>query len=243
MRVKLTISYDGTNYCGWQVQPSGKTVQEQLEKAVFSATGESVRVTGSGRTDSGVHARGQVAHFDTQSTIPAEKFYKALNVFLPQDVRVLDSCKAQEDFHACNSAKKKTYEYSFYLSQVDLPLKDRYAVRLEKLPDLEKIKTVANAFLGEHDFKAFCASGSGAKTTVRTIYNIDVQQGKEQLVFSITGNGFLYNMVRILVGTLLEVGYGRINEEQILEMLKTGSRSLGGKTLAAKGLCLQSVEY
>ena len=116
MRIRITVAYDGTNYCGWQVQPNGTTVQEQLENALFLATGERVRITGSGRTDSGVHAKGQVAHFDTESTIPAEKFYKVLNVYLPQDIRVIDSRKAEDNFHACNSAKRKTYEYSVYVS-------------------------------------------------------------------------------------------------------------------------------
>ena len=243
MRVRLTISYDGTEYCGWQVQPNGVTVQEQIENAVFLATGEKVRVTGSGRTDAGVHAKGQVAHFDTKSTIPAAKFYRALNVYLPQDVRVINSCEEKQSFHACNCAKKKTYEYSFYISEIENPLKERYAVKLEKLPDLKIIEELASAFTGEHDFKAFCASGSGAKTTVRTIYKIDVSLKDNDLVFIITGNGFLYNMVRIMVGTLIEAGFKKIEKEQIIKMLETGERSLGGRTLLAKGLCLKGVEY
>lgn len=243
MRISLTVSYDGTRYCGWQVQPNGITVQEQIEKAIFSATGEKVRVTGSGRTDAGVHAKGQVAHFDTESSIPAEKFYKALNVFLPEDIRVLESCGRDQSFHACNGAKRKTYQYSFYVSEVENPLKDRYFVKLEKMPNLILMKEISTCFIGEHDFKAFCASGSSAKTTVRTIYDIGIKTCENDLVFTVTGNGFLYNMVRILVGTIIEAGYGKIKKEQVQKMLQTGERSLGGKTLPAKGLCLQSVEY
>ena len=243
MRVKITVEYDGTNYCGWQVQPNGLTVQECVENAVFLATGEKVRVTGSGRTDAGVHAQGQVAHFDTNCTIPPEKIYKALNVHLPQDIRVLSSERAEDDFHACNNVKKKTYRYSFYISQVEQPLKDRYAVMLDKTPNVELMREGAQSFVGEHDFKAFCSSGSGAKTTVRTIYSVDVVLKEKDLSVTVMGNGFLYNMVRIMVGTLLEVGYGKIPLSTIEQMLKTGKRTLGGKTLPARGLRLEQVEY
>ncbi|MBQ7236940.1 MAG: tRNA pseudouridine(38-40) synthase TruA [Clostridia bacterium] len=243
MKVKLTVSYDGTDYCGWQVQPNGVTVQQKIEEAVFSATGESVRVTGSGRTDAGVHAEGQVAHFDTNCTIPPEKICKALNVYLPQDIRVLKSERADDNFHACTNAKKKTYRYSFYLSDVELPLCDRYAVMLDRSPDINLMKKAAKLFVGEHDFKAFCSSGSGAKTTVRTIYDIDVISDGKKLIVDVTGNGFLYNMVRIMVGTLLDVGNEKISQKAIEEMLSTGNRTLGGKTLPAKGLCLLKVEY
>ena len=243
MRVKLLVSYDGTEYSGWQVQPNAISIQENVEKAVLLATGEKVRVTGSGRTDAGVHAQGQIAHFDTNSSIPADKFFKALNVHLPRDIRVIKSESAPSDFHACNNAKKKTYEYSFYISSVEQPLKERYAVKLDKLPDIDKMKECAKSFIGEHDFKGFCASGSSAKTTVRTIYNLDVTSDGQTLTFSVTGNGFLYNMVRILVGTLIDVGNGKTEIEQVKEMIKTGERKLGGKTLPAKGLCLKNVEY
>ncbi|MBQ3115938.1 MAG: tRNA pseudouridine(38-40) synthase TruA [Clostridia bacterium] len=243
MRIKLTLSYDGTAYCGWQVQPNGVSVQEVVEKAIEKATGERVRVTGSGRTDSGVHAEGQVAHFDTESSVPADKFYKAINVHLPADVKILKSEAVTDDFHACNKAKKKTYRYALYLSDVDLPLKDRYAVKIDKLPDLSLVQKVASTLEGEHDFKAFCASGSGAKTTVRTVYKIAIEQKQNDILFCVTGNGFLYNMVRIMVGTLLDVGYGKLTENDVKEMLNTGNRKKGGKTLPAKGLCLINVEY
>ena len=159
MRIKLTLGYDGTNYCGWQVQPNGVTVQQVLEDALKTATGESTRITGSGRTDAGVHAVGQVAHFDTESSIPPERFYKALNAHLPLDIRVIKSERADDNFHACTSAKIKTYEYSLYFSEVEKPLKDRYAVKIDKKPDISVMKEFALELVGEHDFKAFCASG------------------------------------------------------------------------------------
>jgi len=243
MRIKLTVSYDGTNYSGWQVQPNAVTVQQKLEEAVFNATGETVRVTGSGRTDAGVHAVMQIAHFDTNSTIPPERFFKALNVHLPIDIKVLKSEAVSSDFHAVTSAKKKTYAYSFYLSETERPLKDRYAVKLDRAPDFKLMNECAKIFIGEHDFKAFCSSGSGAKTTVREIYDLKVTEVDGDIKLIVTGNGFLYNMVRIIAGTLLKVGYGEITEKEVGEMLSTGNRALGGKTLPARGLCLMEVIY
>ncbi len=243
MRIKLTLSYDGTAYCGWQVQPNGITVQEVVENAVMSVTGEKVRVTGSGRTDAGVHAQGQVAHFDTESTVPPHKFYKALNGYLPQDVKILKSEQIADDFHACNTAKKKTYEYTLYCADTELPLIDRYAVKLEKEPDLKAMQQTAKEFLGEHDFKAFSATGSSVKTTVRTIYDIAVIREEEKIKIRVTGNGFLYNMVRIMVGAILGVGNGELTVEDVKKALATGERAVQIKTLSAKGLCLIKVEY
>ena len=244
MKIKLTVSYDGTNYCGWQVQPNGVTVQEKLENAVEQVTGEKVRVTGSGRTDAGVHAQGQVAHFDTQTkTVQPDKFYRALNAHLPESIRVYKSEQVAEDFDACRTAKKKTYRYSLYLSEVENPLKERVAVRVDDNLDIEKMRELAKVFVGEHDFKCMCASGSSVKTTVRTIYNISIEKNGNDLSFTVSGNGFLYNMVRILVGTLLKAGRGEINERELKQMLGTGKRAMGGRTLPAKGLCLMSVEY
>ena len=242
MRIKLTVSYDGTCYCGWQVQPNGISVQQTLEKAIELATGESVKVVGSGRTDAGVHAAGQVAHFDTKTSIPPQKIYKAINLHLPPEIRVLDSVEVGE-FDARKSAKKKTYCYTLYSGKVEQPLKERYAVYLDTLPDIEKMKSAAKLFIGEHDFKCFNASGGGAKTTVRTIYNIDIEEKGEEIKVYVCGNGFLYNMVRTLVGTLLKAGYEKIDLKQIKTLLDTGDKKLCGKTLPAKGLCLMSVEY
>ena len=217
MKIKLTVSYDGTNYCGWQVQPNADTVQERIEHAVFSVTGEKVRVTGSGRTDSGVHAKGQVAHFTVQKdSVSGERFARALNAYLPSDIRVIKSQQVSEDFDACRTAKKKTYKYSIYLAETELPLKEKYAVWQDRSLDIESIKECATVFLGEHDFKGFCASGSSIKTTVRTIYGLDVDFNGEDLTFTITGNGFLYNMVRIIVGTLIKVGEGNATKKDII---------------------------
>ncbi len=243
MRVKLTLGYDGTEYCGWQVQPNATTVQQKLEEAVFLATGEKVRVTGSGRTDAGVHAKGQVAHFDTECTIPPEKIYRALNAHLPINVRVFKSEQVGQEFHACNSAKKKTYRYSLYLGDTENPLKERYSVKIDGKVDFEKMKEVATLFLGEHDFKGFCASGSGAKTTIRTIYDIAVEKAGDDIKVTVTGNGFLYNMVRIMVGAILLVGKGEIEKREIERMLKYGERPSNARTLPARGLCLERVEY
>ena len=244
MKIKLTVSYDGTNYCGWQVQPNGVTVQEKLENAVEQVTGEKVRVAGSGRTDAGVHAKGQVAHFTTnKESIPPQQFVKALNAHLPEDIRVLKSESVDDSFDACRGAKRKTYKYSTYISQTNLPLKDRYAVKLDRELNVNAVKECAKLFVGEHDFKGFCASGSSVKTTVRTIYDLSVDFNGEDLTFTITGNGFLYNMVRIIVGTLIKVGEGKATEFDVKKMLDLGERTLGGKTLSAKGLCLENVEY
>ncbi|MCQ2386962.1 MAG: tRNA pseudouridine(38-40) synthase TruA [Clostridia bacterium] len=244
MRIKLIVSYDGENFSGWQRQKNGiVSIQGLLEEAVYKLTGENVSVVGSGRTDAGVHALGQVAHFDTNSKIPPQKFCLALNTLLPSGVKVLKSQKVKDDFNARRDAKLKTYKYSVYVSNIEKPLKEKYSVRVFGKVDYEKIKANAKKFVGEHDFKCFCASGSEVKTTVRTITELKVVKRGEDLTFLVTGTGFLYNMVRILVGTLIAVGRGDIKEENIDKMLKTGKRSLGGETLPAKGLCLMNVKY
>ncbi len=244
MKVKLVITYDGTNYCGWQVQPDKITVQQVVEDALEKVVGQKLKVIGSGRTDAGVHAKGQVAHFETPfENIPAEKFYKALNIQLPPDVKVLSSQRVDDDFSARRSAKSKTYSYFCYVSKVEKPLKERFSTKLDFQPDIEKMKDAVEVIVGEHDFKCMCSSGSGAKTTVREVYSIEIEQTGEDICFSVTGGGFLYNMVRILVSTLLEVGYGRITKEQVAEMLKTGKRISTIRTLSPKGLCLMKVEY
>ncbi len=243
MRIKLVISYDGTNYHGWQRQKNGVSVQEVLENAIENATGEKVSATASGRTDAGVHAKGQVVHFDTDSTIPPEKFYKAINPRLPSDIKVLSSAMEKDSFSAVKSAKKKTYKYSFYFSEVELPLRERYAVMLEEEPDFERMQEGAKAFEGEHDFKAFCASGSSVKTTVRRIYSLDIIREEEGFSVLVTGNGFLYNMVRIIAGVILDIGYGKKSVADIEKAFSSGKREVLGKTLPAKGLTLEKVEY
>ncbi len=243
MRITLTVSYDGTAYCGWQIQPNGVTVQEVLQNAIFSLTGERVSVTGSGRTDAGVHAKGQVAHFDTESSIPPERFYLALNPLLPKDIKVIKSAIAPGGFDARKSAKRKTYCYTLYKSDVELPLIDGYAMRIDNGVNLDKMKEVAKLIEGEHDFKAFSRAGGSAKTTVRTVYKIDIADDGEKINIFVCGNGFLYNMVRIIAGTLLVAGEGKLDGNSVKAMLETGRRVEGVKTCPAKGLCLVSVEY
>ncbi len=243
MRIKLVISYDGTNYCGWQKQKNGVSIQQVLENAVAEATNERVIVTASGRTDAGVHAEAQVCHFDTHCTIPPEKFYKALNPLLPNDIKVLSSALVEDGFNARKSAKKKTYKYSFYFGNVDLPLKDRYAVRLEKEPDFEAMLECNKTFIGEHDFKAFCSTGSSVKTTIRNIYSLEIAPESQGFSIIVCGSGFLYNMVRIICSAILDVGYGKLKKEDIIKAFESGKREVLGKTLPARGLMLQKVEY
>lgn len=243
MRIKLTVSYDGTDFSGWQRQTDKTTVQQTIEDAIFSLTGEKVKVVGSGRTDAGVHALGQVAHFDTKSTIPPSNFAKALNTILPLSVKVLKSEEVAKIFDASRTAKRKTYCYSLYKSDVILPLKERYSVMIRKDTDIKVMKNVAKLFVGEHDFKSFCASGSSVKTTVRTIYSVDIVEDGDDVKVYITGNGFLYNMVRIIVGTLVECGQKRLDESVVNKMLTENKRNIGGRTLAPKGLTLIGVEY
>ena len=248
MRYVLKIAYDGTAYAGWQRQKNALSVQEALENAVLSALHEDIRVTASGRTDAGVHAAGQVCHFDSNTiTIPPEKMPDCLNRHLPPDVRVVEGWAADEGFDANRSAKRKTYCYSLYVSPREMPLKDRYSVRIEDAPALEVLQAKAKLFEGEHDFKAFCASGSSVKTTVRRVYQVRVEEGESygsrDIKIFVTGNGFLYNMVRTMVGELLDLSMGRRTEESLTTAYETGERGLLGKTMPAKGLTLVSVEY
>lgn len=246
----LTVSYDGTDFNGWQAQKREKirTVQEILESAGERIFGSPVKITASGRTDSGVHALGQVCSFSVDTSIPPEKIADCFNCILPADVKVLKSGAAGGNFDACRSAKKKTYVYSLYHSLRENPLCERYAVRIQTFPDMEKMRVLAEKFCGEHDFKAFCASDSEVKTTVRTVCGIRIEREKifscEFLRFYVTGTGFLYNMVRSMVGTLLDAGYARKTCAQLAKgILQDLDRNAVGRTMPAKGLCLLSVEY
>lgn len=248
MRYVLKIAYDGTDYAGWQYQPNAPSIQEALENAIFQALGQRLKTTASGRTDAGVHAAGQVCHFDGEGiTVPPEKMPDCLNRFLPADVRALEGWGADNSFDSNRSAKRKTYCYSLYESRRENPLKERFSTRVENIPSIEALRRVAKLFEGEHDFKGFCASGSSVKTTVRTVYEVRVEEseslGSRDIKIYVTGNGFLYNMVRTMVGTLLDVASGKREEESLLSVYQTGDRSLLGKTMSAKGLTLLQVEY
>lgn len=243
MRYAFLLSYDGTNYGGWQIQKNAVTVQSKICEALEETIGYKISVTASGRTDSGVHARAQVCHFDAQTSIPAEKLADAINARLPEDISVLQTVIAPEGFDAQASAKKKTYCYRFYLSQRRHPLNDRYSVQIKYNVDFNKLECAAKLFEGEHDFKAYCAAGSQVKTTVRTIYGIEVRRKGCNIEVFVTGNGFLYNMVRTLVGTMIYYAADRLTEEDIARTLAQGDRNLVGKTMPAKGLTLENVDY
>lgn len=247
MRYALLVAYDGTCYGGWQIQKNAVTVQEKITNALTETLGYRVNVTASGRTDSGVHAAAQVCHFDAETSVPAESFAAALNFRLPDDISVLKSVAAPEGFDAVKSAKKKTYCYRVYLSRFVSPLKDRYAERVGYAVEEAKLLKCADMLTGEHDFKAYCASGSQVKTTVREIYSVDIKKsfsrGSGNLEFFVTGNGFLYNMVRTLAGTMLYFAAGRLSEEEVRRSLDLGDRASVGKTMPAKGLTLEDVDY
>lgn len=248
MRYVMKIAYDGTAYAGWQRQKNALSVQEAVEDAIKTALGVDVRVTASGRTDAGVHAVGQVCHFDGDMlTVPPDKMPDCLNRFLPSDIRIVEGWSADVNFDSNRSAKRKTYCYSLYVSKREMPIKERFAVRIDDAPDLATLQDVAKLFEGEHDFKAFCASGSAVKTTVRTVYEVRVEEtesfGSRDIKIFVTGNGFLYNMVRTMTGELLDLATGKRTKESLFTAYQTGERGLLGKTMPAKGLLLLNVNY
>lgn len=247
MKYAILLSYDGTAYRGWQTQKNGVSVQSVLEQAALAAFGKKVNIVASGRTDSGVHAAGQVCHFSADISVPAEKIADALNFRLPADICVLKSAAVPEEFDANRSSKKKTYVYRMYVARREHPLKSRYAVAVYPRPDIALMQKGAALYCGEHDFKAYCASGSSAKTTVRKVYSVSVEssfsRGSEDITITVCGAGFLYNMVRTMAGTLLYLGLVRVSLQDIINSLECGDRSLAGKTMPAKGLTLESVDY
>ncbi len=242
-RVKLVVAYDGTNYKGWQVQKNGMTVAERLNRALKDLTGEEIQVHGASRTDAGVHAMGNVAVFDTEARMAADKFVFALNQRLPEDICVQDSCEVPMDFHPRFQKTVKTYEYRILNRKFPLP-----AYRLNTYfyyypLDVEKMRKAAAYLVGEHDFSSFCAAGAQVKTTVRTVYSLEVLQDGALITIRITGNGFLYNMVRIIAGTLIRVGSGQWEPEQIPRILEARNRAEAGPTAPAKGLTLMEIRY
>lgn len=243
MRYRIIVEYNGKDFFGWQKQAGLPSVQEALEKAFEKATGKAVVMTASGRTDAGVHALGQVVSFEAETSIPTEKIPYAVNVFLPTGVRILACEKAAPEFNARFDAKRKTYLYKMYVSPHLSPLKADSAVWLTKMPDVELMKKAATTIIGTHDFSAFAATGSTVKDFVRTVYDLKAERAGNDVWVEITGNGFLYNMVRIVVGTLLDVGYGKYPPEYVSEIIEKKDRTLAGKTMPPEGLYLKSVEY
>ena len=242
-RIKLVAAYDGTNYHGSQIQNNGKTIEGVLKTELSSLLQENINLIGASRTDAGVHARGNVYVFDTESHIPPEKFTYALNARLPEDIRIQESCEVPQDFHPRHQDTVKTYEYRILNRKLPLPEYRLYAHFTYETLDIEKMKEACQYFVGEHDFASFCAAGSQVESTVRTIYALHVEKAGELLTISVTGNGFLYNMVRIIAGTLLKVGSGAIAPEEISGIIEGKDRALAGPTAPAKGLTLVEIRY
>lgn len=242
-RVMLVVAYDGTNYRGWQVQPNGITIEQVLNETLSALLGENIAIIGASRTDSGVHALGNVAVFDTESRMPADKICFALNQRLPEDIRVQRSFQVADDFHPRKANCIKTYEYRILNRKISLPTSRLYAHFCYFDLDLEKMRRAAEYLTGEHDFKSFCTVKTQAEETVRRVEEIAVEREGEMVVIRIRGNGFLYNMVRILTGTLVETGLGQREPEQILAVFSSRDRADAGMTAPPQGLCLMEVTY
>ena len=243
-RIKLTVAYDGTNYCGWQLQPNGVTIEEVLNKALSELLREEIQVIGASRTDSGVHARGNIAVFDTEARFPAEKICFAVNQRLPEDVQVQKSEEVPLTFHPRKANCVKTYEYKILNRKIDMPLNRLYCHFCYFDLDVDRMRQAAACLLGEHDFKSFCTVRTQAEETVRTIYRLDINRDSEDVItMRISGSGFLYNMVRIIMGTLVKIGMGVWPPERMEEILEARDRAAAGPTIPARGLTLVSMEY
>mgnify|MGYP000465957124 FL=1 len=241
--IKLTIEYDGKDFNGWQKQPNKLNIQGEIERAIYNITKEEVDLIGSGRTDAGVHALGQVANFKTNSQISIEKLPLAINSQLKNSIVIKEAEEVNERFHSRYNAKRKTYRYIINNSKCGTAIYRNLEYSYPFKLDAEKMKQASKYFEGEHDFKAFKSSGTSSKNSVRTIYKAIVKQEGEKIIIELTGNGFLYNMVRIISGTLLDVGLGKIQPEEIPEMIESKDRQRAGKTLPAHGLYLVEVKY
>ena len=242
--IKLTIEYDGKEFNGWQKQPNKLNIQGEIEKAIKQITGEEVDLTASGRTDAGVHALGQVANFKTNSELPIEKFPIALNANIKKSIVIKSAEEIEERFHSRLTCKRKTYRYVINNSKYGTAIYRNLETHIPMKLDIQKMQQAVKYFEGEHDFKAFKASGTSSKSSVRTIYKAEViDAGNERIYIELTGNGFLYNMVRIIAGTLVDVGLGKIEPEDIKEIIKSQKRENAGKTLPPQGLYLVEVEY
>lgn len=242
-RIKLTIAYDGTNYCGWQIQPNGITVEEVINKTLQKLTGEPILVIGASRTDSGVHAMGNVAVFDTETTIPPERIALAMNQRLPEDIVIVKSEEVAADFHPRYCDCSKTYEYHIINTRIPVPTKRYTNYFVSYNLNLDHMREAASYLVGEHDFVSFCNVRTDVENTVRTITALDVIENGNEITIRITGNGFLYNMVRIIVGTLIRVGRGFYTPEKVKEILEAKDRKAAGVTAPAHGLMLMNIEY
>lgn len=242
--IKLTIEYDGKDFNGWQKQPNKLNIQGTIEQAIKQITGEEVELMASGRTDSGVHAIGQVANFKTNSNIPIEKIPIALNSNLKKSIIIKSAEEVEEKFHSRLTCKKKTYRYIINNSRYGTAIYRNFETHIPVKLDIEKMKKAIKYFEGEHDFKSFKASGTSSKSSIRTIYRAEIYaKDNEKIWIELTGNGFLYNMVRIIVGTLVDVGLGKIEADDIPKIIEAKNRGKAGKTLPPQGLYLVNVEY
>lgn len=241
--LKLTVEYDGTNFSGWQKQKERRTIQEEIENALEKILKEKITIIGSGRTDAGVHAIGQVANFKTDKQIKPQELLLAINTMLPVDIVVTNVEEVGEGFNARTSAKKKHYRYVINNSKIPSALNANREYYFKYFLDIEAMQLAANDLIGKHDYRAFCASGSSVENTEREIYLLKVNRLGDRVIIDIVGNGFLYNMVRIIVGTLLDIGTGKLDICVVNNMLEEKDRSMGGRTVGPEGLYLVDVAY
>ena len=242
-RVKMVVAYDGTNYCGWQVQPNGITIEEVLNRSLSNLLGEKIEVMGASRTDSGVHSLGNVAVFDTNTRMPADKIAFALNQRLPEDIVVQGSCEVPSDWHPRYQESTKTCEYRILNRTFRMPTRRLDTYFYHYPLDVEQMSEAASYLVGTHDFASFCAANAQVKSTVRTIYSCTAQKENDIITIRVTGNGFLYNMVRIIAGTLIEVGAGKRRPVEIKDILAAENRDAAGPTAPAQGLTMMGIEY
>lgn len=242
-RIRLTVAYDGTGYHGWQVQKNGITIESELNRCLTDLCGEPIEVIGASRTDAGVHALGNIAVFDTGSRMPADKFSYALNQRLPEDIRIQNSEEVPEDWHPRYAKSRKTYEYRIYCGRFPMPVKRLYSHFTYYTLDAGRMRKAASYLEGEHDFKSFCQTGAQVESTVRILYSVELEEQGTDLIIRVCGNGFLYNMVRILAGTLMEIGQGKREPEDIFAILEAKNRMAAGPTAPARGLTLMKYEF
>ena len=241
--IKLIIEYDGSNYGGWQKQKNNKTIQEEIEKAIDELTSEEVELFGSSRTDAGVHAKGMVANFNTNSRIPSDRFREAINTKLPDDIAIIKSQEVSEEFHSRYCSKGKTYSYTIKNRYEKASIGRDYFYQVKDELNIDDMKDACKYFIGKHDFKAFRTIGSSVKTSVRTISELYIENIDDTIKVYVTADGFLYNMVRIIVGTLIEVGRGKIKSCDIKSIIELGDRSKAGPCVPPSGLVLEEVYY
>lgn len=241
--IKLTIEYDGKDFNGWQKQPTKLNIQGEIERAIEIVTGEKVELIASGRTDAGVHSLGQIANFKTNSKLPLQKFPVALNSKLKKSIRIQKAEEMDEKFHSRYNCKQKTYRYIINNSREGSAIYRNLEYHVPVKLDVEAMKNAIKHFEGEHDFKGFKASGTSSKSSVRKIYKAEIKENEERIIIELTGNGFLYNMVRIIAGTIVDVGLGKIKPDEIPEIIKSKDRTRAGKTLPPYALYLVKVEY